>query len=82
MLVENHLMDEGLPFEKDMQRQNYVKASVWYPISIGLSSVSVLYQVVERVENPMALEQACAFILAINGVYGARYSLLTDSSHF
>ena len=75
MLLEQHLMSEVLPFETDLQRRNYVKAALWYPISIGLSVVSVLYQVAERIENPMAVVQACAFILAINGVYGARYTL-------
>lgn len=77
-LFEQHLIDEGLPYETDLQRQNYAKAALWYPISMVLSAVSIMYQVTEQFENPLALVQAIAFIGAINGIYGCRYTLFVD----
>lgn len=77
-VLQQHLMDEGIPYETDLQRQNYAKAALWYPISMILSIASILYQIGENSENIFALVQAGAFIGAINGVYGSRYTLLIE----
>ena len=78
--LEHHLLDEGSRYETDLQRQNYVKAALWYPFSMTLSATSIMYQVTERFENPLALVQAIAFIGAINGIYASRYTLMVANN--